>query len=125
MDAPARDVDANRRRRRCERAVGRVGSLGLHRRPRVAHVAHEPRARAVGEVVESKLLVALVEGASAEERLELRHVAAGAREDGGVGKRALRAVDEERQRASEQAEERGGCAFDARAQAEPVARRLI
>ena len=120
VDAPARDVDADRRGRRRERAVGRAGSPGLHRRPRVAHLAGEPRARAVDEVVEAKLLVALVERAGAEERLELWHVTAGAREDGGVGQCALRAVDEERQRAGERADERGRCEFDARAQAEPV-----
>jgi len=120
VDAPARDVDADRRGRRRERAVGRAGSLGLHRHPRVTHLAGEPRARAVDEVVEAKLLVALVERAGAKERLELWHVTAGAREDGGVGQCVLRAVDEERQRAGERADERGRCEFDARAEAEPV-----
>ena len=59
MDAPARGVDADRRSRRRERAVGRAGSLGLHCRPRAAHLAREPRARAVDEAVKAKMLAAL------------------------------------------------------------------
>ena len=74
VDAPGRDVGTDRRRRRRERSAGRAGSLGLHHRQRAAHLASEPRARAVDEVAEAKLLVALVEGASAEERLGLWQV---------------------------------------------------